>query len=122
MITYKEFPEHNLMEFYVNGKITAEEYDEVIQKFKNRLTEWDNIKVLEIVDDFKGIEALALWNDIKFAFKDFSTINKKLTKCAVVADKKWIEYVTKAFEPFVKSEIEFFPPKEGEKARDWLLQ
>lgn len=120
MMDYKEIPDSKTVEITVGEKITVAEYDETIKRLKETMNKWDKFNVLELVTDFKGIEPLALWKDIKFALKEFGNINNKLSKCAVVADAKWIEIVSNLFDPFVKAEIKFFPISEEDKARDWL--
>ncbi len=120
MLTYHFDQDNKLMEFHIGEKITAEQYDQVINSFKEDLKKVENVNVIEIVNHWKGIEALALWKDIKFAITEFRTINKKIGKAAVVADTKWIEYVTKIFDPLIDIEIKFFDTNDEDKARAWL--
>ncbi len=108
------------MEFQVGGKITAKEYDEVISQFREDLATSSKVNILERVSDWKGIEPLALWKDIKFAVQEFGHVNEKVEKAAVVADQKWIESVTNLLNPFIDTEVKFFKPNEEEKARQWL--
>lgn len=122
MLDYKEFPEEKTIEFLIGGKVTTQEFDDVMSRFKLALHNWDEVKVLELVTDFKGIEALALWKDIKFGVNELGEINKKVTKCAVVADTSWVEAITKLADPFVKAEVKFYEPSKESEARDWLKQ
>lgn len=120
MIDYKADPKSKSMEFLIGGKITTEEYNKVINKFKKDIEKWDEVKVLELVEDIDGIEPMAFIKDLRFIVSQYGNINKKVTKCAVVADQKWIELMTKAASTFMDGEIKFFKPGEEAQAREWL--
>lgn len=120
MLDYKTSPETKTIELIVGGKITEEEYDKVINSFEATTSDWDHFKLIELITDLKGMELTVLWKDIKFGLKKFSSINKKLTKCAIVADAKWIEIMMKGFQPFLKAEMRFFKMEDEDKAREWI--
>jgi len=121
MLLYEENPEKKMIELGVTGKITSSEYDKIFEAVKKRLDEWDEVRVLEVIDGFEGIEAMALWKDLKYAFSDFPKINHKISKCAVVADAKWIELMSMVLGTFLKGELKFFPKEAERDARSWLL-
>ncbi len=120
MIDYKANAKTKSMEFLVGGKITARDYDRVMDKFKKDLKRFDEVKVLERVEDIDGIDPKALISNIGSTLSQFNEINKKVTKCAVVADQKWVEWLTKASSVIMKGEIKHFKLKEEAKARKWL--
>lgn len=120
MIDYKTYPQSKTAEFLIGGKITSEEYNRVIKNFKKDLKKWDEINVLELVENIDGMDPMVLIKDLKFAINEFGTINKKMKKCAVVAEQKWIKWMTQTFVPFVDGEIRFYKPNEEEIAREWV--
>lgn len=122
MLDYKEYPETKTVEFLIGDKISSEEFDQVMTRFKMALENWDEIKVLELVTDVKGIEPSVLWKDIKFGVNEFGEINKKVVKCAVVADERWVEYLAKVANPFMKADIKFYDAEKESEAREWLKQ
>lgn len=120
MIKYNFNSYKKIMEFFIGEKVTNEGYNQAMSKFEQDLKEHDDLKVIELITDFQGIEPLALWKDIKFSIREYGAINKKVSKCAIVADQKWIDTVTSLFKPFLETEIRFFPASEEPQARQWI--
>lgn len=120
MIKYNFNSDKKIMEFFIGEKVTNEGYNQAMSKFEQDLKEHDDLKVIELITDFQGIEPLALWKDIKFSIREYGAINKKVSKCAIVADQKWIDTVTSLFKPFLETEIRFFPASEEPQARQWI--
>ena len=70
------------------------------------------MRVLEEVKDFEGMDAAALWHDVKFSFrhlKDFSRI-------AVVANPEIHNLWSSLVSPFMECEVEHFAPDQIEES------
>ena len=116
MITYYEVSETNIIEVTVDGKITAQDFDELVEKFEAAMERHGKVRVLEHVKSFGGMPLSKWWEDFKFGIKHWRDVER----AAVVADKKWIELWTKVVKPFVKCEVRYFASAEIEEARQWL--
>ncbi|HAL44785.1 MAG: hypothetical protein A2Y12_20340 [Planctomycetes bacterium GWF2_42_9] len=75
------------------------------------------LKLLIIVEDFKGWEADVDWSDMSFYFE----YGEKIAKIALVADPKreteLMMFIGSGIRP---APMKFFPPDKIEQAREWL--
>lgn len=120
MLSYDANHEEKTMEFRMSGKVTLEEYDKIMSQFKKDFAQWDEVKVLAVVENLENIEPKVLLKDMKYAINEFGDIRKKFKKCAVVAPNKWMELVTEAYSLFMEGEIKFFDLKDEQEARKWM--
>jgi hypothetical protein len=118
MFEYREIPETNIVEFTIDGKITAQEFDEVIERLEAAIAQHGTIRVLEHIRSFGGMPAAKWWDDIKFGFRHA----RHVSRAAVVAEKKWIEVFTRLVSPFVSAEVRYFDAAEIDEARRWLRE
>ena len=76
-----------------------------------------HVKVLVILEDFKGWEHGANWGDTAF----FETHGHQIDKIAIVADAKWeVEILAFAGAGFRRAPVKFFPAGQLTSARAWL--
>ena len=68
------------------------------------------------MSDFRGWDAGALWQEIKFDMKHF----KDIERIAAVGDRRWQQWLTEFCEPFTKATIRYFDDAETAAARKWL--
>jgi hypothetical protein len=66
--------------------------------------------------DFRGWDAGALWQEIKFDMKHF----KDIERCAAVGDQRWQKWLTEFCVPFTKATIRYFDSADTAAARKWL--
>ena len=116
MLDYKEDTDAGIVEITVDGRITREEFDDVAAKLEALIASHGKIRILEIVNDFQGIETSAFWDDLKFSLRHLNDFSK----CAVVSDKQWVNLWSTLLRPFISCEVEHFEPDEIEMARAWL--
>jgi hypothetical protein len=116
MIEFREIANSNIVEFTIDGKITKEEFDDIIARFEAAIQKHGTVRVLEHVRSFGGMPVSKFWDDIKFGFRNM----KNFSHAAVVADQKWIEVFTKMAKPFISAEVRYFNEAEMERARKWL--
>src|SRR4029453_2636925 len=70
------------------------------------------IRVLEVIKDFEGMDAGAFWHDVKFSLRIFKIFSR-----IPVVHNLWSSLVA----PFMRCDVEHFSPGEMEAARDWLM-
>ena len=110
--------EGNAMGVSFTGKLTDEDYDEILAPaMEGLIEEHGKIKMLcHFGPDFDGWEIGAMWADTKFGLKH----RKDFTKLAVVGGPRWIEWGSKAFAPMVKGAVRTFPPDKLDEAWEWV--
>ena len=76
-------------------------------------------RLLVILQNFKGWEHGADWNDLDFLFSHAG----KISRIAIVAEPRW-ETLALAFAGagVRRAPVKFFPPNELEPARNWLAE
>ncbi len=105
-----------ILEVQVSNKLTARDYEFFVPEFERRVKSHGKISVLFDMVNFRGWEAGALWDDIKFDVKHFSDIDR----LAMVGDKKWEKGMSAFCEPFTSAKIQYFDRKDFDQARAWL--
>lgn len=118
MIDYREDPASNVIEIVVDGGISREEFEAIAAKLEAQIARHGKVRLLEEIRSFGGIEPAAFWGDLKFSLRHLSDFSR----CAVVTDQRWIEWLARAMDPLVACEIRHFPPEQIEHARHWLRQ
>ena len=115
---FQEIPvsENNLFAFRVSGKLTDEDYRQFLPRLDELIGQYGKISLLFELDDFKGWEMQAAWDDLKYGLahdEDFERI-------AVVGEKRWHRWITKFGNLMTTTEIRYFDRDDLQKAWDWL--
>jgi hypothetical protein len=117
MLSYTEHDNAQAVEIRLSGRVSTEEFDRVAARLEAFIERHGRVRVLEVIQDFEGMDAAALWHDVKFSFRhlqDFSRV-------AVVANPEIHNLWSSLVSPFIRCEVEHFAPDEIEEARDWLM-
>lgn len=118
MIEYQRNPDDNIVKIVIDGKITEEDFDGVVSELKVDFEKHHKLRVLEEVRHFEGIDPIALWKDVRFAFAHLNDF----THAALVADSKWMRTLTEAFGKVFPGSVKVkaFEPSEMNEAQKWL--
>ena len=117
MLSYKEYDNAQAVEIVLGGRVSTEEFDAIAKKLEAFIKRHGQIRVLEVIQDFEGMDAIAFWHDVKFSLRhvlDFSRI-------AVVTNPEVHHLWSSLVAPFMRCQVEHFSPGEVEAARDWLM-
>src|SRR6478672_10273573 len=117
MLSYKERDNLAAVEIEISDRVSAEEFDATAKKLEAFIARHGRVRVLEIVYGFEGMDAKALWHDLKFSLRHVNDFSR----CAIVSDAKFLSLWSTIAEPLIDCEVAYFPPDELEAARDWLL-
>ena len=100
------------------GKVTKADYEEVLlPRVEQMLGRHDKLRLYyELGEDFEGIEAGAVWEDLKVGLEHFS----RWERVAVVTDVAWIGQTIRAFGLLFPAEIRIFSQSEVRQAREWI--
>ncbi|SNR87297.1 STAS/SEC14 domain-containing protein [Pseudomonas segetis] len=116
MLTIKPSEHTNVIEFELDGGLSREEFDLLAARIEQVISEYGEVRIIEVVKHVGAISPSALWADFKFApkhLKDFSHV-------AIVADQKWIGWFSELVKPLMHAEIRNFGLDELDQARYWI--
>jgi hypothetical protein len=101
---------------HVSGTLAKADYGHFVPEFERLVQKHGKLRVLFSMSGFRGWEAGALWEDIKFDLKHFADIER----LAMVGDRKWQHGMATFCKPFTKATIRYFDQAEAAEARKWL--
>lgn len=106
--------------FRLAGRITRDEYFEILDPVKEQLERGEQVSFLiEAGPDFHGLDLGALWEDVKVAGSVGLRYRSSWERLAVVTDKDWMRHGVAAFGWVIPGEIRVFEPGELEAAKAW---
>lgn len=105
-----------VMEVQISGRIVHEDYHHFVPEFEKWVSTHGKVRLLFDMVEFRGWEAAAAWDDLKFDAKHFSDIER----LAIVGDNKWEKLMAILSKPFIKAELRYFDHTEIAAARLWL--
>ena len=116
MLSYKEHDNAQAVEILLKGRVSTEEFDGVASKLEAVIERHSQVRVLEIIQDFEGMDAVAFWHDIKFSLRHLKGFSFG-SVCPPDTHHLWSSLVA----PFMSCAVEHFAAGEEEAARDWLM-
>jgi hypothetical protein len=109
--------------FRASGKISRDEYHQMMQPIYALLEEGDPVNLLFVIDaDFRGLDVAALWEDMKAAGSVGLKHRKAWERMALVTDKDWIRHGAAGFAWLAPGELRVFDPEQMSDATDWLAK
>lgn len=117
MLSYKEHDNAQAVEILLKGRVSTEEFDRIASKLEAFIQRHGQVRVLEIIQDFEGMDAAAFWHDIKFSLRHLKDFSRLAVICPPDTHHLWSSLVA----PFMSCAVEHFAPGQEEAARDWLM-
>jgi hypothetical protein len=109
--------EGSLTVLRITGLLTKAEWDAAMAAEARKWGPATRVKVLVVVEDFKGFEHGADWGDITFLVKH----DHQIEKIAIAGDpKRESDALVFAGAGFRQGQVKFFPLNQLAKARSWL--
>ncbi len=109
--------EGNLRVLRITGLLKKSEYDAALAIEARQWGPAIRVKLLVIVEDFKGWERGADWGDMSF----FETHGDQIDKIAIVGNLQWeSDLLAFAGAGFRRAPVKFFPVDQLPAARAWL--
>lgn len=116
MLTLTQIENTNIFEFTLDGDFTRVDFEQIAQQLEAIIAEHGDVRLIEVVKSIGSIEPSALLEDLKFAPKHL----KHFSHVAVVADQKWIAWLSKMAAAFMSAEIRTFELDQLQQAREWI--
>jgi hypothetical protein len=104
--------------YKVQGKVTAADYRQLDPEVQALVDKYDSVCLLLDLQEFGGEEVKAWLPDFKFSHR----FHDKVTRMAIVGDKRWEEWLASLAGAFYAHEAKFFHPEESGKAWAWLRE
>ncbi|MBE9063416.1 STAS/SEC14 domain-containing protein [cf. Phormidesmis sp. LEGE 11477] len=114
-LQYNRVENSPVVEIVIEGKITAADMQSVIKEVETDLAKYEKIRVLEDIRDFKGVDPMALWVDLKQVSKI-----RNISHAAIIADAKWVKTVAEAIGGLYPFELKVYERSQIAEARAWL--
>ena len=115
-IQIKEQKDGRLVAVHVTGKLGKADYEHCVPELDRLIRQHGKLSILFEMAEFKGWDAGALWEEIKFDIEHFADIKR----VAMVGDKKWQEVMATLYKSFTKAESRYFDINDSASARKWL--
>jgi len=116
MLKCKNSPNSNVVEVYVDGEVTASDFEYVVSCLEADIQKHGELRVLQVVRRFKGGNPLVLWSDAKFSLANI----EKFTHAAVVTEHRWLQTFSNALSSALPATVKAFDSSCIEEARQWL--
>jgi hypothetical protein len=117
-IQFREEDKGKILEVHVSGSLVKEDYARFVPEFERLVRLNGKLRLLFDMEDFKGWDAGAAWEDFKFGVDHFSDIER----LAIAGDKLWEEGMAIFCRPFTKAVIKYFNIADLAGARKWLAE
>ncbi len=115
-IEINDDPATNLVTITLTGKLIKHDHREFGRRVDAAITRAGKARILLLMRDFRGWNAGAAWEGVKFDVRHFSDIEK----LAMVGDAKWQQRVASLWKPFNRAKIKYFNSSDMMAASAWL--
>lgn len=115
-VLWQEDQQSKVVEVSVSGKLTKEDYEQFVPVIERRIAEHGKLRLLVRMHDFRGWEAAALWDDVRFDARHFNDIER----LAIVGEKAWEHGMALFCKPFTTAQVRYFEREQESEARAWL--
>jgi SpoIIAA-like len=103
----------------ISGKLMHDDYHTFVPLLEQHIKDYGTVRVLVIFHDFVGLEARALWDEMKFDTNHCRDVER----CAIVGETAWEAWSTKLAKPlFPKGMINYFDSDRLADAWQWIQQ
>ena len=116
MISLEDITDNGVLTINARGEITKADYERVLPEIDALIRKHGKLKFYINLEEIEGIEAGAVWEDLKFDWKHGGDYGK----IAIIGDSKWEEWGTKISNPFFGAEAKFFYAEHAGEGWDWV--
>jgi hypothetical protein len=118
MIEILKTESDKIIAFKMSGKLHDEDYKKFVPSVEAAIETHGKVRMLAQFHDFHGWDMHALWDDVKFATKHCTHIER----IAMVGEKTWEKWMAKVCKPFTLARIRYFDADEVDEALAWLAE
>jgi hypothetical protein len=121
MLTRLNTGDEKVFAFSWKGKFDEESFKRSLEIFIPEFLKRERMNIYIELQSVDGVDVIAAWKDLKFAFNNYEQLTDKIDKVDLVTDKSWIRIlsdISSSFVPGIKEKS--FPFEEAEKAKEWI--
>jgi len=100
----------------LTGKLHKVDFHHFLPVVQKAVGRHGKIRMLVQMHDFHGLDAGALWEEVKFDVKHFNDIER----LAMVGETTWEKWMAMFCKPFTTAKIRYFPVEQAADARAWV--
>ena len=116
MFTVMPESEANVLGLQMIGTVHKEDYAALVPKVEALVQQYDDVRMLCDLGEFKTEAADAWLADLQFG-REF---HSKVSKMAIVGDKRWESWIAKLAAPFYAKEARYFHTADMDAAWSWV--
>lgn len=120
MITFLNQELLNIVSFRLEGKISAEDIDEIADILEKKFNSPESVNLYIEIDNDLEESFGGIFEQAKKGFKVILPNLGKIKKAALVSDKDWLRKITSFKDMFFSMEMKGFPSIEKDEAWDWI--
>lgn len=103
------------------GEFDEKAFYKSLAEFKPELEKRDRMNIYIEMHRIDGVEARALWEDVKYSFSEMGEITEKVDKMAFVTDKDWLKTLSEISYKLVPGiDFKVFDFDDADAAREWV--
>jgi len=110
--------EPNIFAFKASGKLTDADYQAFIPMLENMIKRYGKISLLMELENFKGWDNKALWDDFKIGAKH----DHDIERIAIIGEKNWQQWMSWLADLATEGEVRYFKRDDLYDAWDWLRE
>jgi universal stress protein A len=104
------------MRFRAGGKLTHEDYQNLIPQLEKAISEHGKISILVELEEISGIEPRAILDEFAFDIRHF----RDFDRLGVVGEQEWEDWMTRVTNPLTPGEMRYFNSGEAQAAWTWV--
>jgi hypothetical protein len=108
--------EGNLLRVEVSGKLTQQDYDELIPSWEATIARHGKMRMIFVMSDFHGWDPQAAWDDFRFGLKH----DPQVERIAMVGEKNWQHWMAKIGSWFAQADVRYFDVSQQTEAERWV--
>jgi hypothetical protein len=115
-IDLEKIDDKTIVTITFKDKVDKEDYDLLLPQLEVIIEKGKRVRMLVVLDDFKGWSMGAAWEDTKFGLAHFNDIEK----IAIAGEKKWERLMAVFLKPFTGAVVQYFQWEHLDDARAWV--
>ncbi len=121
MLHKLDFSDDRVLAFSWEGDFSKKAFEDAMAEFVPELKTRDNFNLYLEMHSIEGMEAKAVWEDIKFYFQNMPELMEKIKKIALVTDKSWMKNLAELSYKMVPGiDLKSFSFEDKKAAREWV--
>lgn len=121
MLQKLDFSNSKVLAFSWDGDFNRKAFEVAMAEFVPELKTRDQFNIYLEMHSIQGVEAKAVWEDVKFYFQNMPELMEKINKIALVTDKSWMKNLAElSYKMMPGIDLKSFSFDDKSAAREWV--